>query len=83
MRCLLDRCNDALVKWVGDLDTLVWDSTLECPLSLCPAAAAGAAHALALLNPQPHIPCTCLAQLRFSVKHSALTLEGMQLGVCW
>ncbi|EFN54821.1 hypothetical protein CHLNCDRAFT_134828 [Chlorella variabilis] len=44
---------------------------------------AGAAHALALLNPQPHIPCTCLAQLRFSVKHSALTLEGMQLGVCW
>lgn len=32
---------------------------------------------LGLLNPAPDIPPSCLAQLRFSVAHGSLALEGI------
>jgi hypothetical protein len=41
-------------------------------------AAVGQAHALAVLSPRPDVPPACLVQLIFSLKHGALTFEGMQ-----
>jgi len=48
--------------------------------ALTPAcrAAAGPANCLAVLNPRPDVPPACLAQLHFSLKHGALTLEAVQ-----
>jgi hypothetical protein len=45
-------------------------------------AAVGQAQALAVLSPRLDVPPACLVQLIFSLKHGALTFEGMQPAGC-